>query len=212
MSDSCGGQNKNKTVVRFCSWLSVTFQVDITHIFPIRGHSYCQCDRNFGCYETILKRKQIVETPNEYLEIMRSARNNLSPFKADMDASCLEDWESALDPLFLKVPKSKNSTFTIQKYVKLEFKQTKLVIAYKKYNGIGESFTYLKINANAFSKQNLAVNKLKAIGINEAEKEDLIFLLRFIKRTYRNFYLDAFEACKNVANNELASKSDNESQ
>ena len=211
MSDSCGGQNKNKTVVRFYSWLSVTFQVDITHIFPIRGHSYCQCDRNFGCYGTILKRKEIVETPNEYLEIMRSARNNPSPFKADMAASCLEDWESALDPLFLRVPKSEISTFTIQKYVKPEFKQTKLVIAYKKYNGIGESFTYLKINANAFSKH-LAVNKLKAIGINEAKKKDLIFLLHFIKPTNRNFYFDAFEACKNVAINELASESDNESE
>ena len=63
---------------------------------------------------------------------MISARNTPSTFKADMAASCLEDWESALDPLFLRVPKSKKSTFTIQKYVKLEFKQTKLVIAYKK--------------------------------------------------------------------------------
>ena len=143
---------------------------------------------------------------------MRSARNNPNPFKADMAASCLEDWESALDPLFLRVPKSKNSTFTIQKYVKLEFKQTKLVIAYKKYNGIGETFTYLKLNANAFSQQNLAVNKLKAIGINKAKKKDLIFLFGFVRSTDRNFYLDAFEASKNVANNKLAPESDNESE
>ena len=70
----------------------------------------------------------------------------------------------------------------------------------------------MKINANAFSKQNLVVNKLKAIGINKAKKKDLIFLLRFIKPTNRNFHLDTFKACKNVANNELASESDNESE
>lgn len=58
LSDSCGGQNKNKTVIRFCSWLSAKSNKKITHIFPIRGHSYCQCDRNFGNYGTILKKKQ----------------------------------------------------------------------------------------------------------------------------------------------------------
>lgn len=207
LSDSCGGQNKNKTVVRFCSWLSVTFNITIIHIFPIRGHSYCQCDRNFGCYGTILKRKEIVETPSEYLEIMRSARAKPSSFTVGMAATFLEDWGSALEPLFLDVPKSKTSTFSIQKYVKLEFKPTRIIIAHKKYKGSGEIFPYFKNNANV---QNLVIEKLRPLGINEAKKKDLLFLMRFLKPTSRSFYHDTFEACKSVTDNEPESESEEE--
>ena len=55
LSDSCGGQSKNKTMIRFCSWLSAKFNKTVTHLFPIRGHSYCQYDQIFGNYGTILK-------------------------------------------------------------------------------------------------------------------------------------------------------------
>lgn len=39
-SDSAPGQNKNTTMIRFCLWLAETFNVVITHMFPVRGHSY----------------------------------------------------------------------------------------------------------------------------------------------------------------------------
>ena len=47
-SDSCGGQNKNYNMIVFLSLLSQKLQVTICHLYPIRGHSYCECDRNFG--------------------------------------------------------------------------------------------------------------------------------------------------------------------
>ena len=47
-SDSCGGQNKNYNMLVFLSLLSQKLQVTICHLYPIRGHSYCECDRNFG--------------------------------------------------------------------------------------------------------------------------------------------------------------------
>lgn len=49
-SDSCGGQNKNYLIVSFLSLLSKKLQIEIHHIYPIRGHSYSSCDRNFGMY------------------------------------------------------------------------------------------------------------------------------------------------------------------
>ncbi|PSN39943.1 hypothetical protein C0J52_23288 [Blattella germanica] len=51
-SDSCPGQNKNHTIVRFCMALTATgrFQT-ITHRFPERGHSFLPCDRNFGAFK-----------------------------------------------------------------------------------------------------------------------------------------------------------------
>ena len=49
-SGACGGQNKNYTVFAYLLTLSMQLDVDIWHVFPVRGHSCCQCDRNFGMY------------------------------------------------------------------------------------------------------------------------------------------------------------------
>ena len=49
-SDGCGGQNKNYLFLQFFASLSKKLGVPIEHIFPVVGHSYNQCDRNFGLY------------------------------------------------------------------------------------------------------------------------------------------------------------------
>lgn len=49
-SDSCPGQNKNYMTLSFLSLLSKKLQVEIQHVYPVRGHSYCSCDRNFEMY------------------------------------------------------------------------------------------------------------------------------------------------------------------
>ena len=60
-SDSCGGQNKNYLVLKFLSLLSTHFQLEIQHLFPVRGHSYCQCDRNFGTYRKLKKAAKLLK-------------------------------------------------------------------------------------------------------------------------------------------------------
>lgn len=75
-SDACGGQNRNYLLMMFLSLTSFTWQVEIQHIFPVRKHSYCQCDRNFGTYANKRKRAERIETEEEYIEIIKSAKNN----------------------------------------------------------------------------------------------------------------------------------------
>lgn len=176
LSDSCGGQNKNKTMIRFCSWLSAKFNKTVTHLFPIRGHSYCQCDRNFGNYGTILKKCEKIETPNEYLAVMRKARATPSPFEAEMSAHILEDWDTALEPLCLKTPKLKGCTFTIQKYVKLTFNPSGVISAYKEYNGSAQQFKIFKPNFVVRNKEQLSFKKLPQIGISDIKKKIFFFL------------------------------------
>ena len=38
------------------SLLSRYLEVAIEHLYPIRGHSYCQCDRDFGPYGKLKKK------------------------------------------------------------------------------------------------------------------------------------------------------------
>ena len=57
-SDAAGGQNRNYTTLQYFSSLSVELQLEIQHLFPVRGHSYCRCDRNFGLYRRIKKERE----------------------------------------------------------------------------------------------------------------------------------------------------------
>lgn len=59
-SDACGGQNRNYNDLVFLSLLAKHFQMEIYHLYPVRGHSYCQCDRNFDLYGKQKKKKKLI--------------------------------------------------------------------------------------------------------------------------------------------------------
>lgn len=60
-SDSCGGQNKNSTVIHYLYSLvrNGKFRY-IRHVFPIRGHSFMPCDRDFA--KTEAKKRKLKES------------------------------------------------------------------------------------------------------------------------------------------------------
>lgn len=62
-SDGPSGQNKNHTVVRFFMNLCDNGRFEcIVHNFPVRGHSFSPCGRDFGAIKCIVK-KSIVSIP-----------------------------------------------------------------------------------------------------------------------------------------------------
>ena len=45
ISNNCAGQNKNRTMIRFCNWLKeVCYATNVTFIFLIKGHTKNLCD------------------------------------------------------------------------------------------------------------------------------------------------------------------------
>ena len=76
--DSCCGQNKSYTMVRFIYYIvhCVRRFVSIKITFPERGHSYMKCD----CDPGLVNRKAGVEVPEDWMEVFRSARKNPSPY------------------------------------------------------------------------------------------------------------------------------------
>lgn len=40
-SDAAGGQNRNYTVLTFLILLSRELNIEILHVYPVRGHSFC---------------------------------------------------------------------------------------------------------------------------------------------------------------------------
>ena len=69
ISDSCGGQNKNSSMIVMISyWLAHDAPQNIRIvelIFSIEGHSYIPPDRVFGRIERILRMKDTIVLPEE---------------------------------------------------------------------------------------------------------------------------------------------------
>lgn len=73
-SDNCPGQNKNHCLIRLCAALvdSGRFK-KIEQNFPIRGHSYLPCDRDFALIKRNLKKYDRIYDLHEYTEIIVSS-------------------------------------------------------------------------------------------------------------------------------------------
>lgn len=79
--DSCPGQNKNVTMLRFAYILVHVLKLfdTIIILFPIRGHSFPPNDQNFSSI-TFRKKNLACKTPDEWIDWIRRAREIPSPF------------------------------------------------------------------------------------------------------------------------------------
>ena len=68
-SDGCGGQNKNRFVIMYLySLVKLGRFKKIKHVFPIRGHSFLPCDRDFGIIEQKKRKKERVYVPTQGMD------------------------------------------------------------------------------------------------------------------------------------------------
>lgn len=82
ISDNCGGQNKNWTVVGFWMRLLAEGRFDeIIHIFPQVGHTMLPSDRDFAIVENYVRSHcQMVYSPDEWEEVLKKSQKK-TPFK-----------------------------------------------------------------------------------------------------------------------------------
>lgn len=98
--DSCAGQNKNYTLIRYYHHIvRQTNRFDnIKVIFPVRGHSYLECDRDMS----LVNQKTITEMPEDWREVLRNSRKKSPPFLV-IDCSQeirFETWTQYLSTLY----------------------------------------------------------------------------------------------------------------
>lgn len=99
--DSCGGQNKNWTIFRMVHYLvnHVKRLDKIKMNFPIRGHSYLECDRNMVC----INQKKWIELPKDWYEEFQNARAKPSPFVViEVDKEVIRKWAKFFDECYFK--------------------------------------------------------------------------------------------------------------
>ncbi|KAK4871468.1 hypothetical protein RN001_015592 [Aquatica leii] len=77
-SDGCPGQNRNNAVVTFLLSLQAVKKRfrKIYHYFPVRGHSFLPCDRDFGTLKRFIKKYDRVYVPEEHEVIVVKSRTH----------------------------------------------------------------------------------------------------------------------------------------
>lgn len=186
LSDGAGGQNKNAILLRFCSFLSKMYDVEIIHVYPVRGHSYGQCDRNFGVVRSSFKKKDIIETPELYYDRIIKCRQNPFNFELVTDAT-IYDWGVALTNFFLKMPTNKDVKFKIQQYTILKYTTTGSILASKTYQQIFTPFRYRIKFVNE-----LDISNAPRVGLKKAKIKDIRDLYPFLKEESKQFYEQLF--------------------
>lgn len=194
-SDACGGQNRNHTLTRFLSALTVTEKFNnICQYFPIRGHSFLACDRNFACVKRAVRRHDRVYLPSQYNEMIASARKKDSPFVVyqvtNGDILNFKDWWPQYFKKTSNSLQNKKTPFSISKYRQIKYNsQNKgYVSACEFIDGLQEEvFKLLKINPTS-----LALPTINAydgsVGINKKKLNDVKQIVKYIPEDKREFY------------------------
>lgn len=133
---TAGGQNHNSTLLKFCTWLSKVYAVEFIQLFPVQGHFFTQCDRNFGLVRSKVKKQEVIGRANPQLDAMVHSKI-LSPFVFSCSYGSgtrqrLGRSPCSLSFLDMKISITKQK-FTIMKYVMIEYKNNGRVLFSENY-------------------------------------------------------------------------------
>lgn len=132
-SDGCAGQNKNHCVIRLMLALVATGRFDSVHqYFPIRGHSYLPCDRDFSVVKRTLRKVDRVYLPKEYTELIISSSSKdaftvhmvkteeILDFKSWWPAHYKKNVVS-VESQGRKIPREKKQHFSISEFMEFSY-------------------------------------------------------------------------------------------
>lgn len=159
-SDGPFGQNKNHTMIRFLMALCDNSHFEsIEYCFPVRGHSFCPCDRDFGCIKRLIRKADRIYTPQEYIELILKASNSGRFTVHEVKTQEILNFKSWWPPYYKKsvsasdetagraVPKKDKESFKISTYRHFMFSSHSpgKVVVREFINGLRQStFTLLK--------------------------------------------------------------------
>lgn len=183
-SDAAGGQNKSVYIVKFLSWLAKSLSLDIEHVYPVRGHSYCVCDRNFGQYSVRMKRVETIETAEEYVQLLKEARPN-QPFEVIHVVNILKNWKNMLAPFMQEYPTTMKEKWAIQKYCIIQYNTSGNVQVSQTYQKV---FTPFVIIIRGSSFDNMDSLEMDKVELKAAKVKDLRSLMKFVSPNGKQWF------------------------
>lgn len=106
----------------------------MTVTFPIRGHSYLECDKDFG----LINQKSEVDVPQQWMEVFKNARCKPRPFDV---VECKQDMFFAWTE-FLATTYKKKCPFSTRplREIRISHEHPRTIETIENYNGARQSF------------------------------------------------------------------------
>lgn len=195
-SDGCGGQNRNHTVTRLLMALTMTgrFRV-IYQYFPVRGHSFLPCDRNFATIKRSVRRHDRIYAPHQYSSLIANAKKIEPKFVVrevkNRDIINFKDWWPRYfkkSSLSLSFPRS---TFAISQYRHFIYRSEEkgYLTASEYIDGLTKaSFQLVKGNEEVVLPKAMAYNG--HVPINGKKLADLQKIVHYIPEEYKEFFTE----------------------
>lgn len=192
-SDACAGQNRNHTLTRLLVALTMTgrFKI-INQYYPVRGHSFLPCDRNFSVIKRAVRKLDRIYSPGQYQELIKTAKKRFPPFEVKrVHRDSILNFKDWWPQYFKKTCKDLHKTgqmFNLSKYRHLKYAAEEVgIIKASSYIG-GLLFSAFKLN----KQPRVIISTQKAynseIPINNKKLEDLKKIVHYVPEEYRQFY------------------------
>lgn len=189
-SDGCPGQNKNQSMIAFLlQVMNAKWNVfkSVSYVFPIRGHSFIPPDRVFGRVEKVIRRKDVITTPEEYYKIL-SKQGRVKVLGKDWN---LFNYRHFADTLL-----KRNSQFGLRTSRVWKFKKnSQEVTVQQTYSDVtAQSFNLLRNKNTNLRGRKPLVHKLQT-HVSHEKKKDVLALLQYVPLTAeaRDFYNEALK-------------------
>ncbi|GFO13933.1 hypothetical protein PoB_004043800 [Plakobranchus ocellatus] len=191
-SDSCGGQNKNENIISFWYYLVHVKQMfkSIEHKFPIPGHTFLPCDRDFAVIEKKKRKTPAVYNPEGWYSLVEKAKTT-NPFQVvRMRRQDFIDIAPMKQQLIFRNTAADGSKVKLQKATRIKVSQDNpgyYFIAYS--HKVDEAWQEVRIGRPGVHKpvqpQALYWGRRE---IAPAKVKDLKALCAFIPVQFREFY------------------------
>lgn len=198
--DNCCGQNKNNTMVRFLTSLVELKRFEEIQIyFPLRGHSFMPCDRDFGLIKRQLNKHERYYTVQEYIEIITKASKDPQKFSiVEVSRDLVFDYKNWWSDFYRRtclsnesygknVPRSKKKSFTISSFYHMTISSAEEIVCREFINSFVSDTFRLRNTKRTITYPTTKVYTEK-LPINEKKMADIKNTIKFIPDTYLAFW------------------------
>lgn len=187
-SDNCGGQNKNKNIVKFWMYIVQNTHIkSVDHRFFVSGHSFMECDQDFAVIEKAKRRLTHIFTPEEWVSFVAGVSRKFIVVKMQP-----KDFKS-ISPID-NLTKCNFTGLSKMQWLHFEHKQP-YKLFYKQVYNVDLPFEEIDYSKKTVSrgrprkeKINLPVLYKVPPKIKMAKYNNLMQLLPFIPPIHHNFY------------------------
>lgn len=203
-SDNCWGQNKNHALIRMLLCLTDLNRFKkIIQYFPIRGHSFLPCDRDFSMIKRKLKKQDRIFTVHQLTEIIANSSNTNKFLVKEVSSSEIFDFKTWWPKFYKKnvisretryEGRDKKYAFNISKFSQFVYdsEQVGRVVASEYIDGLQRHTFDLKQTGN-FGKLQPTLPLVKAypaskVPIKVKKIEGIKKCIQFVDEDFKVFY------------------------